>query len=482
MRVLLVNPPATNTFEEHDEPNHPCMSVAYIASYLRSKGILVDVLDCKLEKLNFENSVQRFRENKYDIVGFTSFTHDVHNVNILCEAFKKIDPNIVTALGGVHVTALPYDTLMAFEKLDIAVIGEGEYTFYELCDAIENRNKDFSKVFGIFYKDDKNEIHINPIRMREQNLDNLPFPAYDLFPKAKKYQVITARGCPNFCSFCMSPYGRKIMRFRGLENVMQELDWIINVFHPIEIRFNDETFSHDYDRATKMVNMIMEAGYHKKTSFRASTRANKIDYDLAVLMKRANFCYLEIGVETGDQDIMIKTHKGTTVDQVASAVRIAKKAGLTVGCGFIIGHPYETKATAKKTMDLMVELNPSVGAVGIMVPYPGTEVYELARQGKAGYKLLSADWRDYNKQIGNALEMESLNRKEMERLQAYGYLKLYVKNYRFLDLAKFVWKYRKAGIYFVKKQFGIKTDYNKMKDAQKEKLEKTVASVIASSG
>ncbi len=476
MKLLLINPPATNTFEEHDEPNHPCMSIAYIAAYLRVKDVQVDILDCKLERLDFEKTIERFRKNKYDVVGFTSFTHDVHNVDILCEAFKRIDPNVVTVLGGVHVTAVPYDTLAAFPKLDIVVVGEGEYTFYDICEAVENKNRDFSWVPGIFYHDQDGEIKINPIRMREQDLDKLPFPAYDLFPRAEKIQIITARGCPNFCSFCMSPYGRKIMRFRSLDNVMQELDWIINTIHPKVIRFNDETFSHDYDRATKMLNVIIERDYHKKVSFIISTRANKIDYELAILMKKANVSYLEIGVETGDKDIMIKTHKGTTVDQVSSAVRIAKKAGLTVGCGFIIGHPYETKETAKKTMDLMAELNPSVGATGIMVPYPGTEVYELAREGKANYKMLSYDWRDYNKQLGNALEMEGLNRKEMERLQAYGYLKLYINNYRFLDFAKFVWKYRKAGVVFLKKQLGLKIDYNKVRESQRERIERAIAS------
>ena len=475
MRVLLINPPATNTFEEHDEPDHPCMSIAYIAAYLREKGIAVDCVDAKFERLDFEKTIERFKQHHYDIVGLTSFTHDVYNVGILTEAFKTLNPKVITLLGGVHVTAVPYETLEIFPALDVAVVGEGEYTFYELCEAIVHK-KDFSEVQGILYRDDKGEIKVNPVRMREQNLDALPYPAYDLFPSAKKYQIVTARGCPNFCSFCMSPYGRKIMRFRSLENVMGELDWIINTYHPVEVRFNDETFSHDYERATKMLNMMMERGYHQKTRFKLSTRANKIDYELAVLMKKANVGYVEIGVETGDAEIMIKTHKGTTVDQVVHAVKTAKRAGLTVGCGFIIGHPYETKETAKKTMDLMAELNPHLGAIGIMVPYPGTEVYELARQGKAGYKLLSGDWRDYNKQIGNALEMEGLSRKEMERLQAYGYLKLYAKNFRFLDLAKFVWKYRKAGVLLAKKQLGFTTDYNKIKEAQKKKIEKTLTS------
>ena len=150
MKVLLVNPPATNTFEEHDEPNHPCMSIAYIAAYLRAKKVDVEVLDCKLEKLNFEETIERIKKRKYGVIGFTSFTHDVYNVDILCNAIKKIDKDTITVLGGVHVTAVPYDTLLAFRNLDIAVVGEGEYTFYDICEAVEKNNKDFSKVLGIF--------------------------------------------------------------------------------------------------------------------------------------------------------------------------------------------------------------------------------------------------------------------------------------------------------------------------------------------
>ena len=100
---------------------------------------------------------------------------------------------------------------------------------------------------------------------------------------------------------------------------------------------------------------------------------------------------------------------------------------MNVLCGFIIGHPGETKETAKATIDLAIKLNPNIVAIGLMVPYPGTEIAEYARKGSHGYKLLSSDWSDYNKQYGNALELETLSRKEMERIQALGYCNVYLK-------------------------------------------------------
>ena len=453
MKILLINPPAIQTIEEYDEPDNPSISIAYLAGYLRSKNIDVDVIDGKLERLNFEQTIERFKKNKYDIVGLTSYTHDVKNAHKLASLIKQIDKKVLTLIGGVHATAIPVETLEKLPDFDAAIVGEGEYIIYDIAKALEE-NKSLKGIEGVYYREN-GQIIPNPIRMREQNLDVLPLPAWDMFPTAKKYQIIGARGCPNFCSFCMSPYGRKIMRFRSPENVIQELEWIINTFHPVEIRFNDETFSHDMERTHKLLDMIIERNLHKKTTFRASTRANKVDYPLLLKIKKANFCYLEIGVETGDPEIIIKTHKGITIDQTERAVKLAKKAGLNVGCGFIIGHPGETKETAQRTMDFMVKLNPTLAAIGLMVPYPGTEVAELAKKGEANYRLLSTDWEDYNKQIGNALEMQNFTRKEMEMMQALGYLKLYYKNYRFVDLAKFMWTYKSAGFMFVKKQLGF---------------------------
>lgn len=473
MIALLINPPAIDTIEEHDAPAHPNISVGTLAAYLLEQGIEVDVIDAKFERLNFEQTTERFKKRKYGVVGLTSFTHDINNAHKLAKDFKLIDPEIVTVIGGFHVTAVPYETLETFPYFDIAAVGECEYTFHEICEAIKNK-KDFSHIFGIYYREKNGEIKINPVRMREQDLEKFPLPAWHLFPKSKYYQIMTARGCPNFCSFCMSPYGRKIMRMRSPEHIIKEIEWLINTYHPKKIRFNDETFSHDYDRATKILDMIIEKGFNKKTGFIISTRANKVDVPLLNKMKEANTIVLEIGVETGDPDIIIKTHKGITLDQTEKAVKISKEAGLYVACGFIIGHPYETKETAKKTVDYMAKLNPHRAAIGIMVPYPGTEVYELARQGKANYKLLSTNWADYNKQMGNALEMQNFNRKEMERMQALAYLKLYTYNFRIFDLIKFVWTYRKAGMFFLKKQLGLGFDYNRI-----EKVEVNVTKTTA---
>ncbi|SVD67601.1 uncharacterized protein METZ01_LOCUS420455, partial [marine metagenome] len=122
----------------------------------------------------------------------------------------------------------------------------------------------------------------------------------------------------------------------------------------------------------------------------------------------------------------------------------------------ILGQPNETMESAKRTIDFAVELNPDIPILGIMVPYPGTKIAEMVAKGEGGYKRLSANWNDYNKQFGNSIEFEDLSRWRLELLQLYGYLKVFLANGRLLDLARFAWNYRYEGFALLGKILGLK--------------------------
>lgn len=249
----------------------------------------------------------------------------------------------------------------------------------------------------------------------------------------------------------MRPYGKKV-RERSPENVLNEIDHVIHTYHPMIYRFNDETFAFNRDRAMKIADGIIEKGL-SRTRKHASMRANMIDHGLLEKMKQAGFVYIDLGIETGDEEMLNRIKKGVTFEQIKNAVKMVKKAGIKVGGNYIIGHPGETVETAKKTIKFAIKLNCDFNAIGLMVPYPCTEIANMAKKGEWGYKLLSSDWKDYNKQIGNALELETLSRKQMEWLQATGYVKIYLYNLRLLDLIKFLWHYRNGAFKLLKKMF-----------------------------
>jgi radical SAM superfamily enzyme YgiQ (UPF0313 family) len=132
---------------------------------------------------------------------------------------------------------------------------------------------------------------------------------------------------------------------------------------------------------------------------------------------------------------------------------MAKKAGLKTDGYFILGHPNETKQTATDTINFAAKLNPTKVTIGIMTPYPGTEIFNMAMKGEGGYRLLSSDWSDYNKNIGNSLEMITLTRKDLEKLQMLGYIKFYLYNFRLIAGAQYFFSQWRLGLSILKKYF-----------------------------
>ena len=163
-----------------------------------------------------------------------------------------------------------------------------------------------------------------------------------------------------------------------------------------------------------------------------------------------------LGVESGDDEILKTIGKGITVDQVRRAVRVIKDAEIAVDAYFILGHPNDTEHTVRKTIDLAVELNTDTIAVGLMVPYPGTGIYEMALRGEGGYRLLSEDWSQYDKYGGKALELEGLPYEKLLKWQRRAVIDLYLKNFRPVDLLKYLWTRKRAIGFFLRRQLGIR--------------------------
>jgi len=220
--------------------------------------------------------------------------------------------------------------------------------------------------------------------------------------------------------------------------------------------FRDELFSVDMDRTRELLNTMIEHNIHKKVGWWAQTHVRFVDYELFVLAKRANCIMMGMGIETGDEDKLKSLGKGTSIKMILKAAEASRKAKQPINTYFIIGQPNETIESIKKTIDLAVKMNPSLPVFGIMSPYPGTEIAKLAASGEAGYRLVTTDWDEYNKQIGGALEFANLTRKQIEIMQIKAYAKVFLSNHRYLDFIKFVWHYKKGGWAILKKILSIK--------------------------
>jgi radical SAM superfamily enzyme YgiQ (UPF0313 family) len=450
LRVLLVNPPALEIVEPwYDTPRFGRHGLACLAGYLRQfDGFAVDVLDAKLERLGLAEIVDRVAALRPDVVGLTAFTNEIKPAALVAGAIRARWPSIVTIIGGVHATALPTRTLEEFPEFDLACIGEGEVTLHELAVALRD-GLALDEVDGLAWRE-AGSIRLSTPRARVADLDRFPPPAWDLLPRAEEYWVMTQRGCPFTCNFCVNPNGR-LPRQASIPRVVAEIDDIVGRYRPSKLWFADEIFSVDLPRTRALLTELEAIDLGSRVRWWAETHVRFVDEALFAQMKRAGCEECALGIETGSQAALRRLGKGTNLGQIVDAFEAARRAELRSIAFFIFGHPHETPETMRETIELAVRVNPALPIFGVMVPYPGTEVAALAARGEAGYRLLTDDWNQFNKQTGGALEFAGLSRSEIERAQLRAYVEVFARNGRWRDLASFVWRYRAAGLHLVRK-------------------------------
>lgn len=445
MKVALINPPTTSEFDKH-WAGFPILGLAYVASSLRSAGHEVLLLDGKLNNVTNEQILEQIIDYQPDLIGITCMTVDFPTTVKISTMIKK-RVNIPIIVGGAHINSVEEKAIEECEHIDFLNIGEGEYLILDLLSQLKEK-KDYSNILGLVYRTSNKNYIKNPSRPYPKDYDLLPFPAWDLFNTSEQIPILTHRGCPFHCTFCSHNSGFKT-RFRSPQNVVNEIENTIIKYHPKIIRFEDETFGLDIKRTTLIINGILEKKLHLKVSFSAQTRVDKITEPFILLMKQANFETLELGVESGNEKMLLEIKKQITLEQVRYAVALAKKHKLRVWTKFILGHPGETKDTIMDTINFITELNPEQLSVAIMTPYPGTPIYDLALKGEGGYKLLVNDWSSYDKYSSGVLELKDISITQLKIYQLLAYVNLYFKNTRFLDAFHLIRKHFSMAIFMV---------------------------------
>ncbi|MGB2987794.1 MAG: radical SAM protein [Phycisphaerae bacterium] len=452
MRIVLVNPCTNQQFQTHRHGvGH--LGLGYVAACLLREGHDVIGIDAKMENLSPSATLERICDLGPDMVGVTATTHEIWHAGWLCAGVKAALPDCVTVVGGPHTTALPERTLKEFPGIDVAVRGEGEETACELAEAVEGGVPRYrwGNILGIAYRNG-NDLHLNAPRPFITDLDALPFPAWEAFPRELYWPLYAGRGCPFRCAFCQRVLGHRI-RMRSVDNVLAEMDAMEERLGSHTSWFQDETFGVDArwtnDFLDKLIARNEERGYIWR--WKANSRANLADLELYRKMRRAGCRTLDFGIESGCQEVLERIQKNITLAQAREAIRCARQADIRVNAFFIIGHPGETWTTALSTVLLAPRLGADDIAVGVMVPYPGTEVWEMARRGEWGYTLLTEDWRMYDKYFGATLEVRHLSHRQLELLQVLTYLSFYVGTGRFVQLAKFVVRFRREALRMLKR-------------------------------
>lgn len=390
MKILLIQPPHYYNGKSRI-PDFVPLGLGYIGKSLLNQGHDVKILDIWAQQWTNENVLEQIRNLDYDIVGISAISTQYSYVRWLISELKKRHLEKIV-VGGALATFSP-NIVLENTQADICVIGEGEITFKEIC---ENIN-DLSTVNGIYFK--KNgEIINNPSREYIKDIDTIEFPEYDLFPMyiylkncrvfsrpdIKALNIITARGCPYNCNFCSKTFSGT--RLRSAENIIKEIKYLVNKYEIDGIFFSDELMLADRKRAIEICEKIEPLNI----KWNCQGRVNLVDEVLLTTMKKAGCVAVGYGVESGSQTILNNMNKRETVNQSENALRMTVDAGLLPIVQMMYGYPGESKETLNETVNFFKKV-PYLGYEGINIavnfspttPLPGSKLYtEAVKTGK----------------------------------------------------------------------------------------------------
>ncbi len=352
----------------------PPIGLGHIASFLDYKGISYDLLDLNLGYSDID-LMQKIKELSPDLVGVTG--HTVLKHKSLYSLINKIsNEGYDTVIGGPLVSTF-HSKVLEDCNVTYAVKFEGEDTLLELCDG-----RPLEGIRGLIYRKNGRIIE-NEDRARQQNLDEIPFPAYKGF-ELQKYPrktlaIISSKGCPYNCNFCQFKIlsGNKF-RARSAENVIEELSyWYSKGYRSFE--FYDDNLLVDKKRISKICDLIVESKLTGMILVAGYVRVDHIDEAITKQMRRAGFVQVSLGAESGNDRVLKKMNKGQTVSQIKKAVKLLCDLKFRVVLDTTIGHPAETMLDARETINLALKLPIYKSYFYNLVPIPGTELYEWVK-------------------------------------------------------------------------------------------------------
>ncbi len=437
MKIFFINPPYKAQYGKFSrESRSPAVTksgalyyplwLIYAAAYCEKKEYEIEFLDAPARPMDWAESLKYIEEHgdKTKLFVLDTSTPSISNDIEFGEKLKKKYPEAFVFLVGTHPSSTVEETMEQGMLIDGIARKEYDYTVFHLAEALRT-GADLSTVRGISYRNNGVIIH-NPDAEYIEDLDTIPYAAEfihkhlnykDYFFAAAHYpeiQIFTGRGCPSRCNFCVYPqtmHGHKY-RLRTPENVVGEFEYIAEHFPDVqEVVIEDDTFTANKKRVMDICSLLIEKKLNKRLKWLCNARVN-LDLETMKAMKKAGCRLIIPGIESGNQQILNNIKKGTTLEQIDRYVKNAKKAGLLIHACYMVGNKGETKETMENTLKLALHLNTDTAQFFPLIPYPGTEAYDWAREN--GY--IKAGYDHYCKENGThncVLELPGLSSKEM---------------------------------------------------------------------
>lgn len=460
MKVLLIQAPwSTTTGGPLSKLStrfvfYPPMGLLSLAAFVEQHGHQADVLDLEAEYLEPEKLLEIAAKPDVGLIGFTASTP----VFFISQAYArmlraKIKTPIV--VGGPHVSVVGEQALT--EEFDYAIRHEGEQSLLALMDAL-SKGEPLSTINGLIYREGTS-VKVNPPRAFLEDLDSLPFPARAKLDRMKyRFEVpgkglvpiastALTRGCPFKCVFCSEPQnaGRRL-RTRSPKNVVDEFEEIkrLGCDH---VYLLDSTLTLNRKLVEDFCEELITRNL--KMTFEGHTRAPLVDRPLLELMKRAGLVRLIFGLESADLGVLKLMRKEIKPEDIRRAFRLCKDLEIDAITGVMMGNPGDTRKTILKTAWFVRSISEiKYAPMAIAIPYPGTELFDMAVKGMHGLRLLEADYKKYSRYSGGVMEVDGMSPAELLRLQRKALVIMHstpakivavIKHFGFMNLIFTLW-------------------------------------------
>lgn len=452
MNVLLANPPCRIDIDEKYErffvragSRWPFSTVklktqridyapfpfylAYTAALLKKEQIPVQVIDAIPLNLTKEQFIEKVLQTKSEIILFETATPTIEHDILLAKVLKELT-NSKIVITGAHATVFAQEIMESCPEIDFIILNEYEFTFLELVkNLIDKKYNEIERLPGLAYRKN-NQVIVNKSSKLIEPLDRLPFPARELFPsndipKIDFYwdafcqfrpalQMHASRGCPFDCNFCLWNqvfYARKKYRVFSPERIVDEMEHLVGEYKAKEIYFDDDSFTINKNHVLAICEEIKKRKL--KVYWSCMGDAMVTDREMLKVMASAGCIGMKFGVESADEHILKEIGKPIDLEKVKAVAKWCAELGIKTHATFTFGALSETIESIRKTINFAKELDVDSVQFSITVPFPGTRLFEEARNRKL---LISDSWLDYDGARSSVIQYPYLEKATLEQI------------------------------------------------------------------
>jgi anaerobic magnesium-protoporphyrin IX monomethyl ester cyclase len=367
------------------------MGLSYVAAVAKRAGHEVRVIQQLTPKLPSDAwIVEEAKRFKPDVLA-VSVLSDSFGISqeIVGRLLREMKPPV--GFGGKHASINP--NIVEWDKIDVAVLGEGEEVFLELLNAYDGTKASLQKVAGLSYCEG-GEVRIAAPARRIQDLDSLPFPYREQLPMRRYRMVnifaipafrqrmvscVSSRGCVYDCLFCPTPrLSQRKWIARSVENVCDEIQHLLERYEPNYLLFHDEDVLLNRKRALELCETMVARGFPKRLKWGCETNIANIDDELLGMLVASGCVFLSFGIESGNAESLKLMRKRMDLDRVTETIKKIRKRMIQTNGNFIIGFPWETREMIMEGFETIKKMELDTAALNVLIPIRGSDLWDIA--------------------------------------------------------------------------------------------------------